>query len=226
VVFVLLVLQLQVVSGYSPLLAGTALLPVTALMLLFSARAGALAQRIGPRLPMTAGPLLAAAGLLLLSRIGPRASYVADVLPGALVFGAGLTLLVAPLTATVLASAEDRFAGVASGVNNAVARAAGLLAVAVVPVAAGIGGDDYTDPDAFASGFRTAMLICAGLLLAGAVVAAAAVRRPLDRAALPADDAGAGEARLPLEECLHCGVDAPQLHPRGASARTPGEDAP
>jgi EmrB/QacA subfamily drug resistance transporter len=222
VVFVLLVLQLQVVSGYSPLLAGTALLPVTALMLLFSARAGALAQRIGPRLPMTVGPLLAAAGLLLLSRIGADASYAGDVLPGAVVFGSGLTLLVAPLTATVLASAEDRFAGVASGVNNAVARAAGLLAVAVVPVAAGIGGDDYTDPDAFGSGFRTAMLICAGLLLAGAVVAAVAVRRPLDRAALPTDDG----TRMPLEECLHCGVDGPQLHPRGAPARTPGEDGP
>ena len=222
VVFVLLVLQLQVVSGYSPLLAGTALLPVTVLMLLFSARAGALAQRIGPRLPMTAGPLLAAAGLLLLSRVGPDASYVAEVLPGALVFGAGLTLLVAPLTATVLASAEDRYAGVASGVNNAVARAAGLLAVAVVPVAAGIGGDDYTDPDAFGSGFRTAMLICCGLLLAGAGVAAAAVRRPLDRAAAPVADG----ARLPLEECLHCGLDGPQLHPRGPAARTPHEDAP
>jgi MFS family permease len=211
-----------VVSGYSPLLAGTSLLPVTALMLLFSARAGALAQRIGPRLPMTVGPLLAAAGLLLLSRVGRDASYVADVLPGALVFGAGLTLLVAPLTATVLASAEDRFAGVASGVNNAVARAAGLLAVAVVPVLAGIGGDDYTDPDAFSSGFRTAMMICAALLLAGAVIAALAVRRPLDRAAVPAGE----ETRLPLEECLHCGVDGPQLHPRGSTARTPGEDAP
>jgi Na+/melibiose symporter-like transporter len=222
VVFVLLVLQLQVVSGYSPLLAGTSLLPVTALMLLFSARAGALAQRIGPRLPMTVGPLLAAAGLLLLSRVGPGASYVADVLPGALVFGAGLTLLVAPLTATVLASAEDRFAGVASGVNNAIARAAGLLAVAVVPVAAGIGGDDYTDPDAFGSGFRTAMLICAGLLLLGAVVAAVAVRRPLDRAAGPA----AADPRLPIEECLHCGVDGPQLHPRAPTARTPRGDAP
>jgi EmrB/QacA subfamily drug resistance transporter len=210
VVFVLLVLQLQVVAGFSPLLAGTALLPVTALMLLFSARAGALAQRIGPRLPMTAGPLLAAAGLLLLRRIGPGASYVPDVLPGAVVFGAGLTLLVAPLTATVLDSAEDRFAGVASGVNNAVARAAGLLALAVVPVAAGIGGDDYTDPASFGAGFRTALLICTCLLLAGALVAAATVRRPLRAAGTgPAPEGG----RLPVEECLHCGVTGPQLHP-------------
>ncbi len=219
VVFVLLVLQLQVVSGYSPLLAGTALLPVTVLMLLLSARAGALAQRIGPRLPMTAGPLLAAAGLLLLRPVGPGATYVTDVLPGAVVFGAGLTLLVAPLTATVLDSAEDRFAGVASGVNNAVARAAGLLAVAVVPVAAGIGGDDHTDPGAFAAGFRTALLLCAGLLVAGALVAAAAVRRPLGRA--DAARAGTNGARLPVEECLHCGVGSPQLHPREPAGAPP-----
>jgi EmrB/QacA subfamily drug resistance transporter len=220
VVFVLLVLQLQVVSGYSPLLAGTALLPVTALMLLFSARVGALAQRIGPRLPLTAGPLLAAAGLLLLRRVGPGASYLTEVLPGALVFGAGLTLLVAPLTATVLDSAEDRFAGVASGVNNAVARASGLLAVAIVPVAAGIGGDDYTDPGAFGAGFRTAMLICAGLLVVGALVAVATIRRPLDRGG--AAGPGAGGGRLSVEECWHCDVDGPRLHPR---APAPGPRA-
>ncbi|MGY1606158.1 MULTISPECIES: MFS transporter [unclassified Geodermatophilus] len=218
VVFVLLVLQLQVVSGYSPLLAGTALLPVTVLMLLFSARVGALAQRIGPRSLMTAGPLLAAAGLLLLREVGPEASYALDVLPGALLFGAGLTLLVAPLTATVLDSAEDRFAGVASGVNNAVARAAGLLAVAVVPVAAGIGGDDYTDPAAFGAGFRTAMLICAALLVAAALVAVLAIRRPLARAAAPG--AGAERTRLHVEDCMHCDVDGPRLHPR-EPARTP-----
>ncbi|NEK59410.1 MFS transporter [Geodermatophilus sabuli] len=207
VVFVLLVLHLQVVSGFAPLLAGTALLPVTVLMLLFSARVGALAQRIGPRLLMTAGPLVSAAGVLLMLRIGPDASYVVDVLPAAVLFGAGLTLLVAPLTATVLDSAADRFAGVASGVNNAVARAAGLLAVAVVPAAAGLGGSDYTDPGAFGAGFRTAVLICAGLLVAGALIALAYVRRPLAAEELP--------RRLHLEECPHCGVTGPQLHPAG-----------
>ncbi|MGY1694086.1 MULTISPECIES: MFS transporter [unclassified Geodermatophilus] len=221
VVFVLLVLQLQVVSGYSPLLAGTALLPVTVLMLLFSARVGALAQRIGPRLLMTVGPLLSAGGLLLLREVGPTADYVLDVLPGALLFGAGLTLLVAPLTATVLDSAENRFAGVASGVNNAVARAAGLLAVAVVPVAAGISGDDWTDPAAFDSGFRTAMLICAGLLVVGALVAVLTIRRPLGRAG-GGPEPGAG--RLPVEECLHCDLDGPRLHPRGPVA-VPGDGA-
>ncbi|MGY1831779.1 MFS transporter [Geodermatophilus sp. SYSU D01180] len=206
VVFVLLVLQLQVVSGYSPLLAGTALLPVTVLMLLFSSRAGALAQRIGPRPLMTLGPLLSAAGLLLMLRIGEDASYLLDVLPATVVFGAGLTLLVAPLTATVLDSADDRYAGVASGVNNAVARAASLLAVAVVPVVAGIGGDDYTDPAAFGAGFRTAVLVCAALLVAGALVALAGIRRPLRTAA--------AEGRLPVEEYPHCNVEGPQLYPR------------
>ena len=152
VVFLLLVMQLQVVAGFSPTAAGAALLPVTAIMLVFSARAGALAQRIGPRLPMTVGPLVSAAGLLLLRGVGPGASWVGDVLPGVVVFGAGLALTVAPLTATVLASAPDRFVGAASGVNNAVARAAGLLSVAVIPGLAGIGGADYTDPAAFDAG--------------------------------------------------------------------------
>ena len=178
--FVLLVLQLQVVSGFSPLLAGTALLPVTVLMLLFSARVGALAQRTGPRALLTTGPLVAAGGVLLMLRIGPDASYLRDVLPAVALFGAGLTLLVAPLTATVLDSADARHAGVASGVNNAVARAAGLLSVAVVPVAAGLSGADHTDPTAFADGFRTALLILAALLAAGALLAAAYIRRPLD----------------------------------------------
>ncbi|MGY1710771.1 MFS transporter [Geodermatophilus sp. SYSU D00758] len=222
-IFVLLVLHLQVVPGFSPLVAGTALLPVTVLMLLFSARAGALAQRIGPRALLTAGPLVAAAGVLLMARIDEDAGYLTEVLPAAVLFGAGLTLLVAPLTATVLDSASDRHAGIASGVNNAVARAASLLAVAVVPVAAGIGGDDYTDPDLFAAGFRTAMLICAGLLVAGAVLALIWVRRPLvaegagERAA--AAEEPAARERLHLEECMHCAVTGPQLYPVDATTR-------
>jgi EmrB/QacA subfamily drug resistance transporter len=124
-VFLVLVLQLQTVAGFSPVAAGAALLPVTAVLLVFSSRAGALAGRIGPRLPMTVGPLLAAGGLLLLLRIGKAASWPVDVLPAALVFGAGVALVVAPLTSAVLDSAPDRLAGAASGVNNAVARAGG-----------------------------------------------------------------------------------------------------
>jgi EmrB/QacA subfamily drug resistance transporter len=206
VVFLLLVLQLQVVAGFSPLVAGTALLPLTAIMLVFSARAGALAQRIGPRLPMTVGPLVSAAGLLLLRRIGPDASWLADVLPGVVVFGAGLALNVAPLTATVLGSAPDRYAGAASGVNNAVARAAGLLSVAVVPGLAGIAGADYTDPAAFGAGFRMALLIAAALLATAGAVSFALVR-PSVMASSPAP------SRVAVERCHHCAVNAPAAHP-------------
>jgi EmrB/QacA subfamily drug resistance transporter len=170
-VFFLVVLNLQVVSGYSPLVSGIALLPVTALMLLFSARAGALGQRIGPRIPMTVGPLVCAVALVLLSRVGPDASYLVDVLPAVIVFGLGLSLLVAPLTATALGALDDRHAGIASGVNNAVARAAGLLAVAVLPLAAGIGAGSLTDPGVLHPAYRHAMLICAGLMVAGGVLA-------------------------------------------------------
>ncbi|MDQ2747993.1 MAG: DHA2 family efflux MFS transporter permease subunit [Actinomycetota bacterium] len=195
-----LVVALQVVGGFTPLLAGTALLPVTVIMLVLSARSGALSGRIGPRLPMTLGPLVAAAGVLLLLRVGRAASYVVDVLPAVIVFGLGLALMVAPLTATVLAAAETRYAGVASGVNNAVARAAGLLAVAVLPVVAGISGDDYEHPSAFVHGFRIAMLICAGLLIVGGLIAGALIRNPSD------DHPAATPDRR-----HYCGVDGPPV---------------
>jgi EmrB/QacA subfamily drug resistance transporter len=170
-VFFLLVLQLQVASGFTPLQAGAALLPVTVLMLALSSRAGGLAQRIGPRRLMVGGTLICAVGLLLMTRVGVGASYVADVLPAVTVFGLGLSLTVAPLTATVLASADARHAGVASGVNNAVARSAGLLAVAGLPALVGlrIGHGTAT---AFVSGFRAAMVVSACLLVVGAVLSA------------------------------------------------------
>ncbi|RMI33459.1 MFS transporter [Nocardia stercoris] len=185
VVFFLLVLTLQVAAGFGPIAAGTAMLPVTVLMLLFSARSGALAQRIGPRLPITAGVLLAGLGMLLMTRIGVHTSYLRDVLPAALVFGAGLTLAVAPLTATVLASADERHAGVASGVNNAVARAAGLLAVAAIPPLVGLTGAAYTHPADFAHGFRSALLTCVVLMVAAAALAFLTVRDDTLRTASP-----------------------------------------
>jgi EmrB/QacA subfamily drug resistance transporter len=202
VFFFLLVLHLQVVAGFSPLLAGTAVLPTTLLMLLLSARAGALADRIGARPLMIGGLLVASAGVLLTLRIGAGASYAADVLPAVILFGLGLSSLVAPLTATVLSSAPVGHSGVASGVNNAVARVAGLLAVAVIPVAAGLSGADYADVDRFAEGFRMAMLISAALLLVGAALAAVLLRT----APKPA-------TQVDVSRCTHCGVQAPQLHP-------------
>ena len=209
VVFLFLVLQLQTVAGFSPVAAGAALLPVTAIMLVFSSRAGALANRIGPRLPMTLGPLLSAAGLLLMLRIGPQASWIADVLPAALVFGAGLALVVAPLTAAVLDSAPDRLAGAASGVNNAVARAGGLLAVAVIPGLAGISGADYADPTAFNAGFRITIVIAAVLLLGAAILAGIGIR---SRHAV----AGSGE-RMRVEERIHCPINGPAPCPDQSS---------
>ncbi|MFF6808722.1 MFS transporter [Streptomyces sp. NPDC012403] len=176
--FFLAALQLQVVVGWSALAAGTALLPTTALMLLLSARSGELGDRIGPRIPLTVGPLLCAAGMLLMLRVGPDASYAAEVLPALLVLGLGMVTLVAPLTATVLASVDTARAGLASGINNAAARAAGLVAVAALPLLAGMGPEAYRLPDAFDDAFRRAMVLCAGVLVVGAAIAWATVRRP------------------------------------------------
>jgi len=211
VVFFLLVLELQTVAGFSPLEAGTAILPVTVIMLLLSARSGALAGRIGPRLQLVVGPLISAAGLLLLLRIDQNATWLGHVLPAVVVFGLGLAATVAPLTSTVLDAAPDRYAGSASGVNNAVARAAGLLSVAVIPGLAGITGTAYADAGVFDSGFRMAIVICAALLVLAAVVALVTVRRRTE--AVPSD-------RIRIEECMHCGVSAPQTLPRSAE-RTP-----
>jgi EmrB/QacA subfamily drug resistance transporter len=170
-------LQLQQVLGYSPLASGVALLPVTIVMLLLSGRAGKLSQRIGPRLPMTLGPLVAGAGLALLARVGPDSSYVGAFLPAILVFSFGLVLTVAPLTAAVLSAAPSAHAGVASAVNNAVARAAGLIAVAALPAAAGITTSTYADPAAFSAGFSTAVLIAGGLAALGGVIAFVTIPR-------------------------------------------------
>ncbi len=130
--FFFLVLFLQQVAGWSALNAGLAMLPSTVVMFLLSKRAGRLADRLGPRLFMGGGPLLAAAGLVLMQRLDAHVDYVTDLLPALLVFSLGLSATVAPLTATVLADADESNAGIASGVNNAIARIAGLLAVAAV----------------------------------------------------------------------------------------------
>ncbi|MGB2569247.1 MFS transporter [Micromonospora citrea] len=173
-----LAVYLQNVVGWSALETGLATIPLTVLLLVGSARAGALATRIGPRLPLTVGPVLAAAGLLLLRRVGPGASYWVDVLPGVTLFGVGLTLVVAPLTASVLAAVADRFAGVASGFNNAASRVGNLLAVAALPLLVGLSGTGYAQRDELTAAYRGALAWCAGLLLAGALTAGLFVRRP------------------------------------------------
>lgn len=207
VVFFLLAAQLQVVAGFSPIEAGISLLPITVVMLAFSARAGQLASRIGPRLPMSLGPLICAAGLLLLLRIGPDANYLTDVLPGVLVMGCGFALLVAPLTATALAAVGDSFAGLASGVNNAVARAAALIAIAVLPAAAGLTGDVYDDPSAFSNGFHWVILVCVGLLVVGSILAAVTISNDV----LTTDEAPEPRADTDDHHVKHCAVVAPPL---------------
>jgi EmrB/QacA subfamily drug resistance transporter len=193
----LLPVERQVVSGYTPLQAGLTLLPVTVIMLLFSARSGRLAATIGPRLQMSVGPLVTAVGLVMLSRMSPTGSYLVVVFPAIVVFGAGLAITVAPLTSTAMGAAPPEHAGVASAVNNVVARTAGLLAVAVLPFLAGITGDDYLHPAALASGFHTALLIAAAACASGGVLAAFTIRNP------------AASAPVVGSECMHCALDSP-----------------
>ncbi|GIJ30282.1 MFS transporter [Micromonospora qiuiae] len=172
---------LQNVVGWSAFRTGLALLPMTVLLLVGSPGAGALSAKIGPRLLLTVGPVLAAAGLLLLREVGPGASYWRQVLPGVALFGAGLTMVVAPLTASVLAAVADRFAGVASGFNNAASRVGGLLAVAALPLLVGLSGTGYEQRGELTVAYRGALLWCAGLLLVGAAIAALLVHRPARR---------------------------------------------
>ena len=218
--------MLQEVSGYSPLAAGMALLPLTAIMLALSARSAALAARIGPRLQMTVGPLLIAAGMVLFTRVQGDGDYVTQVLPAVLVLGLGLATNVAPLTATALSAAPAEHAGIASAVNNDVARSAALIAVAVLPALAGLTGDAYLHPAVLTQGFHTAMLISAVAAAMGGILALATIRNPLrgpreqaePAGPLPAQAAPAGSApadgipsaaEVSYPHC--CALDGPPL---------------
>ena len=165
-----LVLQLQTVAGYGALEAGVATLPITVCMLFLASRGGRLGVRLGPRIPMTVGPIVMGVSVALLLRVDRDTSYWIDVLPGLTGFGLGLALMVAPLTATVLAAAPDPQAGIASGISNAVARTGSLLAVAALPPLAGLSGQEYADPVALDAAYDIATLACAGLLVAGGIV--------------------------------------------------------
>ncbi|MEP6999067.1 MAG: DHA2 family efflux MFS transporter permease subunit [bacterium] len=167
--FLLLMLQLQNVMGYGALKAGASLLPINAFMLIVSPLAGRLAERIGARIPMVLGATIAAVGMVLFARAQPGASYVTSVLPAVCVFGIGLSVFVAPLTAAVLAAVPPDRVGVASAVNNAVSRLAGLLATAIVPYAAGISGASALAASTVSRGFVRGMWISAGLCIAGAL---------------------------------------------------------
>jgi EmrB/QacA subfamily drug resistance transporter len=211
----LLPVELQLVSHYSPLSSGLALLPVTVIMLVFSSRSGQLAARIGPRLQMTAGPVVVGAGLLLLTRATDAGAYAVQVLPAVLVFGVGLAITVAPLTATAMSAAPAEHAGVASAVNNVVARAAGLLAVAVLPLLAGITGAAALQPHHLAVGFREAVLIAGLACAAGGLLAAATIRNPKDAAPL----------RHHREREYYCALDGTPLQPSTPAAEPAGSSS-
>lgn len=174
--FFFLSLQLQEVLGYSALEAGAATIPATLIMLAFSPTAGRLGQRIGPRVPMTVGPAVLAAGLVMLSGLDEGDGYLTAVLPGVIVFGVGMTTFVAPLTSAVLGALPDDQAGIASAVNNAAARFAQLLSSAALPAAAGLTAGTVVGSPAFSAGFEKAMLIAAGVALAGSLISFLTIR--------------------------------------------------
>jgi EmrB/QacA subfamily drug resistance transporter len=169
---------LEIIAGYSPVVAGSALVPVTAVTVLLSGASGRLAQRIGPRPPLVAGCLMCAAASMLAVRVGAHASYWTVVFPLALLFGLGLASLLPPLTASAMNSAPDSLAGLASGVNNAVARVAGLLWIAALPPLTGLTGAAYADPAQFRSSFGQISWICAAAFACAAVLAATFITRP------------------------------------------------
>ena len=180
ILFFFLTIYLQQVAGYTALESGLTTLPVTVVMFLLSRRFGALADRLGPRLFMGGGPLVAAVGILLLARVGRHVSYLTDLLPALLIFAVGLTLTVSPLTATVLADADDSDAGIASAINNAVARVAGLIGVSLmgVVVAGTLAGGTFAPNESSVHAFHQAIVVCAALVAAGGVAGALGIVNP------------------------------------------------
>ena len=180
ILFFFLVIFLQQVAGYSALQSGLTTVPVTLVMFALSQRFGALADRHGPRFFMTVGPLIAAAGVLTFLRAGVHTSYVRDLLPGLLVFAVGLSMTVAPLTATVMAEADESDAGIASAINNTIARVAGLMGVSVIGVVVAstlVGGTFAPNPSSVRA-FHQAMAACAALIAAGGLAAAVGIVNP------------------------------------------------
>jgi EmrB/QacA subfamily drug resistance transporter len=222
-VIFLFVAFLQVTLGYSPLQAGAATLPITIMLLILSGPSGTIAGRIGPRIPLTAGAVLTGAGLLLMARIHPRDSYLTAVLPALVVFGAGLAALITPITATVLASVDARHSGIASAVNNAVSRLGQLIAVAVLPLAAGLSGANFASPAKMAAGFPVAMAIAAGTAFAAALLAWTTIRA--DALSSPRADSEPAAPELPPSVQRHCAVAGTPLATSPQPRRSSGPPA-
>jgi EmrB/QacA subfamily drug resistance transporter len=164
----IITIALQQVGGYSALQASLAMLPVTIIMFVLSSRFGALAGKFGARLFMTLGPITAALGFLLMLRVQPQVAYVSELLPGLLLFGVGLSMTVAPLTSAILGDIAPKYAGVASAVNNAVARIAGLVAIAVVGV--------ITGPHLDIQGFHRVLIAVASTMILGGFISLIGIR--------------------------------------------------
>ena len=192
----LLPVELQIVNHYTALEAGASLIPLTVVMLLGSPRSGRLATRIGPRLQMGLGPVVIGAGIALLIRSPGSSSYVTGVLPAMLVFAIGLTITVAPLTTTALGAAPAEHAGIASAINNYVARVGSLLAVAVLPAVAGISGKSYTHARALSEGFRKAMIITAVMCVLGGIIAAVGIRNQQTHSPRPSKSKNSTHGKL------------------------------
>jgi predicted MFS family arabinose efflux permease len=180
ILFFYLTIFLQQVAGYSALESGLTIVPVTLVMFGLSRRFGALADRFGPRAFMGGGPIIASCGVLLLLRTGQDTNYLTDLLPALLLFALGLSLTVAPLVATVLADADESDAGVASAINNAIARVAGLVGVSVVGVVAAsmLVDDSFAADAASVHAFHDAVLICAALVATGGILGAIGISNP------------------------------------------------
>jgi EmrB/QacA subfamily drug resistance transporter len=200
----LLPTELQIVDHYTPLESGASLLPLTLLMLALSSRSGRLAAAIGPRLQMAMGPIVVGVGLVLLARTTSDSTYVTGVLPGVIVLGLGLATTVAPLTATALGAIPVEHSGIASAFNNDVARLGGLLAVAVLPAAAGITGQSYLHPAQFAVGFRTSIDVTAACCALGGLLAAVGISNGAATRARP-------PAAATRDGAFHCGLEATPL---------------
>ena len=183
VLFFFLFIFLQQVAGYSAVRAGLTTVPATLTLFVLSRRLGALADRFGPRLFLAGGPLVAAAGILLFLRVGAEVSYARDLLPALVVFSLGLAATVAPLTATVLADADETDAGIASAINNAIARVAGLVGISAIGalVASRLPGGTFAANPESVDAFHTAIAVCAALVATGGIVAALWIENPRRR---------------------------------------------
>jgi MFS family permease len=201
----------QITLGYTAVQAGAATLPITLLLLTLSTPSGAITQRIGPRIPLTIGAAVTGAGLLLMAQLHPGDSFFPAVLLQLIVSGVGLAALITPITATVLASVDAQHSGIASAVNNALSRLGQMIAVAALPLVAGLSGSAFEDPARMAAGFPVAMTVAAGASFAAALLAWTTISS--DALNRPGTDAQGVPRELPPSLKRNCPVAGTPLAP-------------